>query len=623
MSKTLREYHDGEVIFAEGDGAAAAYVLVEGNVELQQSSSAGPVTLAFLQPGETFGDMSVIEGKPHQATARAVGPAVVEIVSRDEFLGSLRGAPLSALGLIQSLIGRLRGMNARAVQPAGTPPAPPFPKVGLLSGLFGDSGAIDVRVADFPGGDPDLPRRITQLLSRRPGIRARVLKVAIDAAALAQAADENAPVELVDPSPQEKAARHAAAAADAARLALRKAKGDLLIWGHVPAPGATLILTFTPAIADDEDRVGLFADTRALCVPATADPAWSELIYAVVLAAANPRDEPVLLHLRQLLPRAMDDARDFITSLPYGLTTAEKAAALIAFATVTAQTAALHGSGHLYNQAAALYRAGLNGLKKESDPLAWALAQRNLGYALHGLADAGGDGLDADTTPDKALDAAADAYRAASQVLSKAILPLPWAAVQNRLGVALYKLDAKTQDAEILKHTLAAYQSALQVFSPQQSPLRWAEVMHNLAQAAQVLGGQMRNRELLQKAVDACRAALRVRRKETHPFLWASTQNNLGSALFLLGRTLEDRDELESAAQSFSQVRDFHALAGNANPAAIAGRNLAHVEKMLAALDKKAQAGRPPRMKWEPPEDPAEPAPATEQAVPAAKPEST
>lgn len=621
MSKTLREYHDGEVIFAEGDGAAAAFVLVEGNVELQQSSSAGAVTLAFLQPGETFGDMSVIEGKPHQATARAVGPAVVEIVSRDEFLASLQGAPRSALGLIQSLIGRLRGMNARAAQPANMPPAPPFPKAGFLGGLLGGGGAIDVRVAEFPGGDAELPKRIVQLLNRRPGIRARVLKVAIDAAALARAADESAPVELVDPSPEEKAARHADAAADAARTAIRKAKGDLLIWGNVPAPGATLFLTFTPAVADDEDRIGLFADTLALCVPATVDPEWSDLAYAVVLAAANPRDEPALLRLRQLLPRAMNDARDFTAALPYGLTTGEKATALVAFGNVTAQTAALHGSGHLYGVAAKLYRAGLNGLNKDTAPLAWALAQRNLGYALHGLADAGGDDLDADMTVDKALDAATDAYRAASQVLSKSVLPLLWAAAQNRLGIALYKLDAKTQDAEILKHTLAAYQAALQVFSPQQSPIRWAEVMHNLAQAAQVLGGQMRNQELLQKAIDACRAALRVRRKETHPFLWASTQNNLGSALFLLGRTLEDRDALESAAQSFAQVRDFHALAGNANAAAIAGRNLAHVEKMLAALEKKTHAGKPPRMKWEPPEEPAEPA--AEQPSTAAKPGTT
>ena len=130
--------------------------------------------------------------------------------------------------------------------------------------------------------------------------------------------------------------------------------------------------------------------------------------------------------------------------------------------------------------------------------------------------------------------------------------------------------------------------------------------MHNLAQAAQVLGEQLHNQELLQKAIDACRAALKVRRMETHPYLWASTQNNLGSALFLLGRTLKEREPLENAAQAFAQVRDFHAQVGNANPAAIAGRNLAHVEKMLSVMAKKDPQGRPPRMKWEPPEDPVE-----------------
>lgn len=627
MSKTLRDYQDGEVIFAEGDAPTAAFVLVEGNVELLQNSDAGQVTLAFLQPGETFGDMSVMEGAPHQATARAVGTASVEIIPRKEFVSGVTNDPASAMGLIQSLIGRLRGMNARAA--GGADASAPLKPAGggLLGRLFSGGNRLVVHVAPFSGGDPALARQVAQLLSRRPGVRAKPLRTPINAEQLAHEADENAPVELVEPRPEEKAARHLAAVVDAARTMVRKSHADLLIWGMVAEPGATITLYFTSARPEEEDRPGLFADLVPLKIPATVTPEWSDLLYGTVLAAAYPKDEAVEANSNQLLPRAMDAARDFVANLPFDLTTDEQASARLAFANVAARTAALHVSGHLFGQAAQLYAAAVAGLDKGAQPLLWAVTQRNLGVAWQGMADAGGDETSDEITPGQALEKAADAYRAATQVLSKDVLPLIWASVQNRLGLTLYKLDAKTQDAEILKHTLSAYQAALQVFSPQQSPLRWAEVMHNLAQAAQVLGGQLHNEELLKKAVDACTAALRVRNRDSHPFLWASTQNNLGSALFLLGRNSQEREPLEQAADAFAQVRDFYSQLGNANPAAIAGRNLAHVEKILDAIDKQNQPSKPPRMKWEPPDEPpgvpGSEAPPTTDGEPAPAPETT
>jgi tetratricopeptide (TPR) repeat protein len=612
VGKTRREFQDGEIIFAEGDGASAAYVLVEGTVELLQNTDAGPTTLAFVQAGETFGDDAARAGRAHAATARTIGPVTVEVVSRRELTGEA-GADGDVFGPLRGLLDRFGGLGDLFKPPAapaeGAPPPPPMPAAGggLFARLFGGTKRLDVRVAGFKGGDPALPRQLAQLLGRHAAVRARTLKTTIDAGQLAREADENAPVELVDPAPAEIAARHLTAAAAAARAAALKAGADVLVWGAVPDPGPTLTLYFTAAQPEDEDRPALFADVVGLKVPATLDPAWAPLLHAVVLAAANPADDAVKAQIAQVLPQAMDAARDMINSPPLDATTDEQAASRLAFANVVALSAVLHGSGHLFAQAADLYRAALAVLDKETRPLEWALAQRNLGMALAGVADAGGDEMTPELTAEAALDGAVDALRASAQVLSPKVLAPIWAAAQNRIGLALYKLDATSEDADILKHALAAYQAALQVFSQSVQPLRWAEVMHNLAQAAQVLGEQLKNQELLQKAVDACRAALKVRRLETQPLAWAATQNNLGSALFLLGRTLKEREALEQAADAFAQVRDFHSQAGNANAAAIAGRNFAHVEKTLAALDKNARPGKPPRMKWEPPEEPVEP----------------
>lgn len=609
MNDTRRDYQDGETLFSEGDTPSATFTLVEGAVELSRANDGAVENLGFIQPGETFGD-ELAEGGRYRATARAIGAVVVTVVASRS---SGRSGGFSLAGLLQPLTAILTKLSAPpspapalsgpdgAMPVPGAPIAPP-PKMGLFQRLVGSGTELAVRVGHFRGADAALSRDVAGLLARRAGIRTRIVNTTIDAPQLAHDADDKAPVELVDPALEEIAMRHLTAITDAARAAGRKEGGDLFVWGHVTDQEHTLTLYFTSTEAEDEDQYGLFQSIVPVVLPLPVQPEWGDLLYAALLCAATPKAKATRLQCRELLPAAMAGATALITNLPHDLSLEDQAMARLSFANITARVAAQSLNGPLFGQAASFYQATLDVIKKDTSPLLWGLAQRNLGMALGGLADAGGDTSVPELTPDAALAAAAEAYQAAGHVLSKSVLALVWAAMQNRLGVVLYKLDAKANDADALKATLSAYQDALQVFSQLQSPLRWAEVMHNLAQAAQVLGEQIRNKELLQKAVDACRAALKVRRQETHPRLWAATQNNLGSALFLLGRTLKDRDSLEQAADAFAQVRDFHENVGNAKVAAIAGRNLAHVEKILSGGNK-TQPGHPPRMKWEPTEE--------------------
>ena len=59
------------------------------------------------------------------------------------------------------------------------------------------------------------------------------------------------------------------------------------------------------------------------------------------------------------------------------------------------------------------------------------------------------------------LGEAADTYRAALQGLNRDDHPFEWAAVQNLLGEALYRLDFESGDIEMMKHALGAFQSSL------------------------------------------------------------------------------------------------------------------------------------------------------------------
>ncbi|MCH7865602.1 MAG: cyclic nucleotide-binding protein, partial [Proteobacteria bacterium] len=208
----------------------------------------------------------------------------------------------------------------------------------------------------------------------------------------------------------------------------------------------------------------------------------------------------------------------------------------------------------------------------------------------------------AERTDDKeALGEAADMLRASLRVLTRESQPLAWAATQNRLGEALYRLDFESGDTEMLKHALGAYQAALQVYTRAKMPLQWADVMNNFAQVTQVLGEQLKSPEALEKAADACRSALEVRTKAETPLLWAASQNNLGSALFLLAKMTKNAVPLEGAREAFDLATGFYKARGMDRMAAITEKNLSHVNQMLAQEPPKG----PPRMSWEkaPPED--------------------
>ncbi|MHB8876185.1 MAG: cyclic nucleotide-binding domain-containing protein [Myxococcaceae bacterium] len=67
-----RTFRAGTVIFNEGELGREMYVLREGEVEIQRESSSGkPVPIVRLGPGETFGEMTLVELQPRSATVVA------------------------------------------------------------------------------------------------------------------------------------------------------------------------------------------------------------------------------------------------------------------------------------------------------------------------------------------------------------------------------------------------------------------------------------------------------------------------------------------------------------------------------------------------------------------------
>jgi len=80
----LEEFRENSDIVVEGEDADKMYLIRSGNVLVHTKNPMGDkVSLAELGPGDFFGEIGVIEGKPRTATVTAVSP-MVEAMSLDK-----------------------------------------------------------------------------------------------------------------------------------------------------------------------------------------------------------------------------------------------------------------------------------------------------------------------------------------------------------------------------------------------------------------------------------------------------------------------------------------------------------------------------------------------------------
>src|SRR5262245_66285776 len=82
----IRRFRRGEVVFHVGDPGDALFLISSGSVKITLPSETGEeAILATLQPGEVFGELSLLDGAPRSATAVAHEPTETIILKRDRF----------------------------------------------------------------------------------------------------------------------------------------------------------------------------------------------------------------------------------------------------------------------------------------------------------------------------------------------------------------------------------------------------------------------------------------------------------------------------------------------------------------------------------------------------------
>src|SRR5437870_5963372 len=112
-------YNASDTIFLAGERGDALYVVNAGKVRVWVRDSDGnDVTLSELEPGNFFGEMSVLDGGKRSANATATVETTLHCLRREEFEGFLAEHPQAALEVIRGIGGRLRQTNLLVSQRA-------------------------------------------------------------------------------------------------------------------------------------------------------------------------------------------------------------------------------------------------------------------------------------------------------------------------------------------------------------------------------------------------------------------------------------------------------------------------------------------------------------------------
>lgn len=109
----VRRFRRDETIFHQGDPGDALYIVASGRVKvLLPSPDAGePAILATLDRGQFFGELAMLDGRPHSASVIALEPTEALMLGRADFERLFETEPSIRRSLVLALAGQLRRLT--------------------------------------------------------------------------------------------------------------------------------------------------------------------------------------------------------------------------------------------------------------------------------------------------------------------------------------------------------------------------------------------------------------------------------------------------------------------------------------------------------------------------------
>ncbi len=101
------ELHAGEALIVEGALEDCLYIIVEGQVRVHSNSQ----TLITLGPGNSVGELAVLDPEPRSASVNAVGEVRLFRIDKEPFTEVMLRRPEIAQGIMRALARRIRELT--------------------------------------------------------------------------------------------------------------------------------------------------------------------------------------------------------------------------------------------------------------------------------------------------------------------------------------------------------------------------------------------------------------------------------------------------------------------------------------------------------------------------------
>ncbi len=106
------KYPKNSIIVTEGDTHNNFYIVVSGNLKVFVNGDDGrQVVLSWLEGGDYFGELALIDGAPRSASVITVAPTVLQIISQQDFHEFLKGENGAAIAMMRGMARRIRSLT--------------------------------------------------------------------------------------------------------------------------------------------------------------------------------------------------------------------------------------------------------------------------------------------------------------------------------------------------------------------------------------------------------------------------------------------------------------------------------------------------------------------------------
>src|SRR5947209_5680167 len=94
------KYDAGQVMFNAGDVGEAAYIIIDGTVEISVPTPSGPIVINNMGKNDLLGEIAIYGEVPRTATAKAITKVETLKISKELFMKVIRANPDAAVELI-------------------------------------------------------------------------------------------------------------------------------------------------------------------------------------------------------------------------------------------------------------------------------------------------------------------------------------------------------------------------------------------------------------------------------------------------------------------------------------------------------------------------------------------